>query len=217
MLNIKLQNLPPYGKLFVGLITALMLCVCLWAVFIYYVSNGIVDENTAPDYWQTNGDNAYKEQVFQDAEEVVEDTLSEPAPDWDSDFTDESVKVQNPESLAQKFMASDEEHQAFLKWKRHLRHNVGLAHTHINGQTLLFFVLGFIFLFTSAKPKIKKTVFWIFGVAILCHAIGLSGQGFHWFFDDILILSGLALLVVMPYMSLLIFVDLSKKPESTSE
>ncbi len=95
------------------------------------------------------------------------------------------------------------------------RENVGLAHTHINGQTLLFFAIGLVFLFTSRPVKIKKIVYWIFGVSVLTHAIGLSGEGYHWFFDDILALSGVAMTVVMAYMALMIFVDLAKKPRTT--
>src|SRR3989304_5576519 len=42
-----------------------------------------------------------------------------------------------------------------------LRHNLGLAHTHINGQTLLFLAIGLVFLFTSVSPGRKKTVYWV--------------------------------------------------------
>ena len=91
-----------------------------------------------------------------------------------------------------------------------LRHNLGLAHTHINGQTLLFFAMGLLFLFTSVKPKIKKTVYWTLGLSVLTHVIGLSGEGYHWIFDDILALSGVVMLVTIVYMALLIFVDLAR-------
>ena len=107
----------------------------------------------------------------------------------------------------------EEEHEG----ESQLRHNIGLAHTHINGQTLLFFVLGFIFLFTSAKDKIKKYVYFIFGTAVVFHTIGLTGHEFYSIFDDLLALSGLILLVIMPYMCLLIIVDLFKLPELNHE
>ncbi len=92
--------------------------------------------------------------------------------------------------------------------ERRLSHNLGLAHTHVNGQTLLFFAMGLIYLFSSATPKNKKTIFIIFGISILVHAIGLTGQHFYSIFDDLLALSGLAILVTMAYMALRIFVDL---------
>ncbi len=168
MLNIKLQNLPPYGKLFVGITTTLMLCVVLWSMIIFYVDQGIMGDNDKPLY-------------MQDKTEQVQ----------------ESLLNNNGESQ--------------------LRHNVGLAHTHINGQTLLYFVIGFIFLFTSTKDKIKKYVYWIFGIAVFTHSIGLTGQGFYSIFDDLLALSGVTLLVVIPYMCLLIIVDLFKLPEGQHE
>ncbi len=168
MLDIKLQNLPSFGKLFVGITTSLMLCVVLWSMLIFYVDQGIMEEDDKPLY-------------LQDKSEQVE--------------------------------KSYEEHQG----ESQLRHNVGLAHTHINGQTLLYFVLGFIFLFTSAKEKIKKYVYWIFGIAVFTHSVGLTGQGFYSIFDDLLSLSGVTLLVIIPYMSLLIIVDLFKLPEGRTE
>ncbi len=58
----------------------------------------------------------------------------------------------------------------------------------------------------------KKILLIVFGSAILLHAVGLSGEGFHWFYDDILALSGLTLLVIIPYICFLIFIDLLKKP-----
>ena len=97
---------------------------------------------------------------------------------------------------------------------KHLRKNLGLAHTHVNGQTLLFFALGSLFIFTSVKHKTKKIVLWTFGISILVHAVGLSGEGFHWFFDDILALSGLVMLLLIAYMCLMIYVDLAKTPSN---
>ncbi len=91
-------------------------------------------------------------------------------------------------------------------------HNVKLAHTHINGQTLLFFAIGFLFLFTSVKPKIKTTVLWVFGLSVFVHAFGLAGQHFHWFYDDILALSGFLILGSIAYMSFVIYVNLLEKP-----
>ena len=91
-------------------------------------------------------------------------------------------------------------------------HNLKLAHTHINGQTLLFFAIGLVFLFTSVKAKIKKTVLWIFGLSIFVHAFGLAGQHFHWFYDDILAISGFLILGSIAYMAFVIYVNLLEKP-----
>ena len=168
MFNYYLKDLPPFGKLFVGLFTALMLFVCLWAVFIFYVENGMYTEDEAiPLYLQQENE-----------------------------------------------AAENNEHE---EGESQLRHNLGLAHTHINGQTLLFFALGLVFLFTSVNSKTKKLALSVFGVAVFVHAVGLSGQHYHWFFDDILAVSGVALLVVIPYICFMIFVDLFKKSSYSHE
>lgn len=218
-----LSNLPNVGKLFVGIFTTLMLLVCLWAVFIFYVDKGIIDEDSVPLYLTKTmtGPPAQAEaDLRQDIEEVVSDSESVLAPIWDSTFAGEEA-VADSATVAHEFEIADEQAAAEEKQveteseygshHEHLRRNVGLAHTHINGQTLLFFTLGLVFLFSSATAKIKKIVFWVFGATILLHAVGLSGEGFGSFFDDILAVSGVAILVVIAYMALMIYVDLGRK------
>jgi hypothetical protein len=163
MFDTRLHQLPGFAKLFVGIITTLMLLVCLWAVFIYYVEEGMVGDQDKPLYLQ-----------------------------------DKSKQAQHQEDADD----SDTHEQ--------LEENIGLAHTHINGQTLLMFALGLIFLFTSQPSKRKKWTLSVFGVAIVLHAIGLSGRGFYWLFDDILAASGFTILAVMSYISFTIYADLFK-------
>ncbi|HEX2897571.1 MAG TPA: hypothetical protein VHP63_05930 [candidate division Zixibacteria bacterium] len=95
---------------------------------------------------------------------------------------------------------------------RRLKRNVKLAHTHINGQTLLFFSMGLIFLFTSAKPKTKRIVYWIFAVSVVVHNIGLTGENFHPLYEDMLIVSGILILASITYMAFIVYADLLKKP-----
>jgi len=161
MFGIRLHELPGFAKLFVGIITTLMLLVCLWAVFIYYVDEGMVGADDKPLYLQDRSEQMEHEADEGDTHERLEE-------------------------------------------------NVGLAHTHINGQTLLMFALGLIFLFTSQPSGRKKWTLSVFGGAILLHAIGLSGRGFYWLFDDILAASGFSILTVMAYMSFAIYADLLK-------
>lgn len=243
MFGFYLKDLPSYGKLFVGLVTALMLGVCLWSVIIFYVDKGLIDESTEMPYLQKQEVDTddlpkeklpSKEEVEDAVEQLSEDSLAVLAPIWDSTLAGEPVKVDSS-TMAQFFPArdsqlagltnernllnnnDDEVQNSMPPYYDHLRENVGLAHTHINGQTLLFFVLGLIFLFSSAKPKIKRIALWVFGIAVLTHAIGLTGQGFHWVFDDLLALSGVGLLVIIPYICFLIFVDLLKKGNQHAE
>jgi len=46
----RISQWSPTAKLFVGLFTTLMLAVCLWAVWIYTVERGEVDESNLPPY-----------------------------------------------------------------------------------------------------------------------------------------------------------------------
>ncbi|NOY87828.1 MAG: hypothetical protein GXO93_00370 [FCB group bacterium] len=222
MFNIHLQDLPPFAKLFVGIFTALILCVSLWAVLIFYVEEGIVNQNHLPAYLTSSAEL----QRQKDIEEITADSQSVVAPIWDSTLEGEEEKVDTV-TMEQKFRSSDSEQEANavdtisqVESKkdriRHLRKNVGLAHTHINGQTLLFFAIGLVFLFTSVKPKVKKVVYWVFGIAVLLNSIGLSGKGFYSVFNAVSSVSEVVILVVIVYMAFLIFVDLSRKGSMAS-
>jgi len=171
---IKISNLPPYAKLFVGLFTTLMLCVCAWTILILYVQEGMISEAEVPAY--------------------VTEPYGEAEPTDSSDDESENSVAENGLSPNQ------------------FEHNVKLAHTHINGQTLLFFAIGLVFLFTSVKAKIKKTVLWVFAVSVFVHSFGLAGQHFHWFYDDILAISGFLILGSIAYMSFVIYINLLEKP-----
>ncbi len=173
--NIKLSNLACYAKLYVGLFTTLMLCICGWAVLILYVEKGMVSESQVPSY------------------------VKQPYGSVDSSKVLEKKPEQRPE-------------QAPPSFERRLKHNVKLAHTHINGQTLLFFAMGLVFLFTSAKPKIKKIVYCVFAVSVVVHNIGLTGDNFHWLFEEMVAVSGVLILVCIAYMAIVIYADLLTKP-----
>ncbi|MBD3403255.1 hypothetical protein GF420_10205 [candidate division GN15 bacterium] len=218
-----IARLPRIGKLFVAIFTTLMLLICLWAVFIFYVDKGIIDEDSVPMYLSRTmsgnlaGD---EEQRREDIEAIEDDSASVLAPIWDSALAGREATADSA-TMATRFREADERlteeaieygpGAEYANYHEHLRRNVGLAHTHINGQTLLYFAFGLVFLFSSANARIKRTVLWVFGVSIVLHAIGLSGEGFGWFFDDILAVSGVAILVVIAYMALLIYVDLGRK------
>ena len=167
--TIQLRRMSGPARLFVGLVTTLMLLVVLWAAWLYTVEKGKVDPTALPDYLSEQQRQALQKNT---GNRPTADTRQAAAPD--------------------------------------LRKNLGLAHVHINGQTLLFFALGAIFLFTSVPARRKKAVFLTFAGAVLVHAVGLSGEGYHWFFDDILALSGVVMLLTMLYMALQIYVDLGR-------
>jgi len=85
----------------------------------------------------------------------------------------------------------------------------------VNGQTLLFFALGAVFLFTSVSRRVKKTALWAFALTIVLHTVGLTGEGYHWVFNDMLAISGVLMLVLIAYMCFMIYVDLGQKRKAT--
>jgi hypothetical protein len=180
----QLRNLSQTSKLFVALFTALMLCVVFWASWLYMTAKGEVDPEAAAIL-------NHERYGFED------DTL---APVFDSLFTAMDNIYGNDEAIDMR--QSDEVSQ--------LRYNLGLAHTHINGQTLLFFAFGLIFLGTSIAESRKRLVLILFAAAVLIHNIGLSWMGFSSLFDDILAISGVMILLAILYMALVIFMDLMK-------
>lgn len=215
-----LRNLPPYGKLFVGIFTSLMLLVCLWAVWIFYEARGKVGEGDVPLYMKNQSivtdSAALHEELQKDIEEIASDSEAVQAPVWDSIEAGEDYPLDSAEVTRIALMALAQQKEIDEANKLHeetdFRHNLGLAHTHVNGQTLLFFAIGFLFLFTSASPKTKKVTLWLFALCIVAHTAGLTGQGYSWVWDDLLAISGVLMLGVIAYMAFLIFVDLGKKP-----
>jgi hypothetical protein len=225
---VKIRAFPPVAKLFVALFTTLMLAVCLWAVWIYTVDKGEVDQNNLPAYMSTDaGDDLTPDEEI---EAIAADSDAALAPIWDAEHAGEeerldSVDIDSMEELVEVEESGDADMadvtddtpaeevvpEDFSASESLLRHNLGLAHVHVNGQTLLFFALGALFLFTSVTARIKKTVLWTFGITILVHAVGLSGAGFYAIFDDMVALSGVVMLALIAYMCLMIYVDLGRK------
>lgn len=224
-----LRDLPPQAKLFVGLFTALMLCVCLWAIGMLYESQGKPDNAHLPAYLQSATTDTVMirdvpPDVQKDIHEIWEDSAAVLAPQWDSQSAGRTQKLDSATiaRIAHRSLHENDEQNISGRAadqdernERRFRRNLGLAHTHVNGQTLLFFAIGLVFLFSSASAKTKRILFWVFGVAVFFHAIGLTKRHTHWVFDDMLAVSGVAILVSICYMALIIFMDLARKPRAT--
>ena len=206
MNNMSLSALPPIVKLMVGLVTALMVCVTLWVAFIYYVDKGMVTEEEAVPLY-----------LKEEAREILEeDPEAVHQPIWDSTQMGEEEQLDTAalaKRLHEYWMKQERDADQIEPWRKQLRRNVGLAHTHINGQTLLFFVMSLFFVFSSATVRTRKVGLWLFAVSILTHAIGLSGETFHWLFDDLLVISGLMILASMLFMAYWIFISLGRTPK----
>ncbi len=214
----RLSNLPHHAKWFVGIVTALMLCVCLWAMWIFYERKGrVTAETVLPAYLQkADREQAVKlpPDVQNDVAEIQANSNSVVAPQWDSQTAGKERPIDSATIAKIETKAVNPDDDNDWQEEKRFSHNLGLAHTHINGQTLLFFAMGLLYLFSSATPKNKKIIFIIFGISILVHGIGLTGQHFYEIFDDLLALSGVAILVLMAYMAFRIFVDLGHGPKA---
>ncbi len=201
----QLRNLPPYAKTFVGIFTALMLCVCIWAAWIYTARYGTVDTDNLPAYLQKNDLKADIEELKTDSEAVM-------APVWGDSTAGAERPIDSTTIEAIKKKATKDARKSGTDPDEDL----GLAHTHINGQTLLFFALGLVFLFSSATPKTKKILYWIFAVLVVTHNLGLSFRSCGGVWGDLLAVSGVGMLLLIAYMSFVIFSDLLKSPVSQS-
>jgi len=220
----RISQLAPIGKLFVALFTTLMLLVCLWAVWIYTERRGQVDQDHLPAYLIDQPE----EQVESEIEGIAADSAAVRAPVWDMehhgeeepfDSTDIDSMMEAAGYEAEDYEpgvdAEDNDDYVTPEGDDHFSHNLGLAHVHVNGQTLLFFALGAVFLFTSVSLKTKKWVLWLFAIMIVLHTIGLTGQGYNSVFDDMLAISGVLMLVIIAFMCLRIYVDLGRKRKVT--
>jgi hypothetical protein len=216
----RLSNLPPYAKLFVAIFTTLMLFVCLWAMWIYYEREGKVDADKIPAYLQKSDTTSVElqglaEQAQEELSEIASDTLAVRAPVWDTQTAGQETKIDSADimRMARQAIAEDREREANNEAREsQLSRNLGLAHVHVNGQTLLLFAIGLVFLFSSATSGTKKVVYCAVGIAILTHAIGLSGEGFSGIFEDLVAISGVVMLALFAYMALRIYVDLGRRP-----
>jgi len=138
----------------VAVFTALMLCVCFWAAALYTVDKGVVDPNHLPAYLQTETDKNLPHHTDTTSEDL--DTVPVLAPVWDSTFKGQDIPLDSISaeslrvvSMAKETVYVDTDHESIL------RENLGLAHTHINGQTLPLFRL-WLYLPVHFRPGVAK-------------------------------------------------------------
>jgi hypothetical protein len=193
-----LTMLPPNGKLFVGMFTALMTAVFLWAGALATIESGIFgndeDEQAAVQ--------AYDYQA--DMETIMADSEAVTAPNWADSGQEEPI---DSNDLADFTPAQPTK----SKWDTFIE-NFKLGHVHLNGHTALYFALGLIFFFSTSSDKTKKLVYIVFGVAILVHAIGLAGMDSCIYGRILVFVGGPPLLASILFMVYRIFKDLRKKP-----
>lgn len=92
--------------------------------------------------------------------------------------------------------------------------NFKLGHTHLNGQSLIYFSLIVLFLMTTASEKSKILWGLLLAFSVVLHTFGLFFMHKD-AFAMILRISGGLLALSVTVMSLYIFVDTIKRPSST--
>lgn len=92
--------------------------------------------------------------------------------------------------------------------------NFKLGHTHLNGQSLVYFSLMLLFLMSTASERSK--IIWgvLFVLSVVLHTFGLFFMHKE-FFGFLLRASGGLLSLVITVMSIQIFVDSIKKPANS--
>lgn len=207
MINgLRLAGLPGYARLFVALFTALVLCVVLWAGWLF-VAEGGQEGRDGYRAETTEGDEA---EIADDIDEIESDSAAVRAPIWDTEYAGEDQPFDSSELHAVlEFAAWPEAGESDEGSENAVIDDVRLAHARAGRLTLLFFGIGLVYLFSSAGAGTKKVVYWVFGLSIPVYAAGLSARQVHWIFDAALVVSGAVILVVILYMAVRIFRDLA--------
>lgn len=78
-------------------------------------------------------------------------------------------------------------------------------------QAILLAAFPLIFLLTAAKMKLKRLVVWLFGIVVFIHVSGLSLRGHCDLVDNIIVFNGIALLLLVGYMSYEIYIRFVRK------
>lgn len=189
-MDVRISGLPPYGKTFVGLFCILVLVVLVWMTMLGFLHAGL----NGYHYEDCLTDNTLKMEAMLATQKATVD------PPWN----DSGEVTENDSPL----MPRDSGHLS--NW--HIfRNNLEWAIGHAGIQTLLFFALGLIFMFTAYSDKAKKRMYWTGFILITVHVIALSGCGFCLPANILVYTSGPLLLIVFAIMTIMILVNLKKK------
>lgn len=189
-MDFRIHELPPYGKTFVGLFCILVLIVLVWMTMLGLLHAGLIGYH----YEDCPTTNTLKMEAMLATQEATVDPL------WD----DSGEVLVNNDPLFQ-------EKAGHLSNWHIFRDNLEWAIEHAGTQTLLFFALGLVFMFTTYSDKAKKRMYWIGFILIALHVIALSGCGFCLPANILVYTSGPLLLLVFAIMSIMVLANLKKK------
>ncbi len=229
MLNdFNLSKLPGYGKLFVALYTLLVILVVIWMTILGAMEAGIIgdmgpydDEMELAGEYEPYDDNEDEEAAAaEDYDELlIEDSAVTP-PQWGDSGEQEDIAMADTEMFAgpEEEEEYEEEYEGYVEdeditfWL-HFNENMRAAIEHLSSQAMLFFGLGIFFLFSGYSKGTKKLFFWILGILIGLHLLGISGQGFCWPADLLTYSAGPLILIGFFIMGIMILAGLGQKNE----
>jgi hypothetical protein len=93
----------------------------------------------------------------------------------------------------------------------HFKANMEWSLAHLSTQALLYLAVGLLFMMTTYSHKLKKFFFWLLGILIGLHVLGIAGYGFCWPGNLFTYVPGPIIIVLFFIMSLMILINLGKK------
>ncbi len=189
----RLSQLPPYAKFAVAIYMFLIACVLVIAMILGAYHGGFIgsskskENNDSVEQVTEAGDSEYDDEESGDDSDGIEVIGAE-------GDTKPSNVIQTP-------------------WFQY--DNFKLGHAHINGQSLVFFTVVLLFVFTGASSGSKKLWSLILALSIIIHTLGLFYQHKPPF-DIILRVSGTLFAVATAVMGFFIIKDIAKKSDTES-
>ena len=196
--DLNLAKLPPYGRTFVALFVVLVMIIIIWMVIVGFMEAGLIGAREVPITYE-------EYDISSDIRTIMDDEQAVTVPNW----ADSGKQVPIKESDLKKFKGVDP--QKALPFTAKFKENVKMALEHISSQALLFFALGVVFMLTTYSSKTKRFFYWLLGILLILHVLGLSGHGFCWPANMLMWVCGPLILIGFFIMAVMVLVDMRGK------
>jgi len=198
--NFRLNQLPPVGRLFVGMFAVLAMVIMIWMALSGLMNAGIIGAAVPIDEAIEAVDEA---EVEAEIESIMADDEAVTAPDWTDSGQQEAITPED-EEIFEEYAEEDSFWADFYENTTH-------ATEHAVSFGFLFFALGALFVFTGVSAGIKKLFLWLTGILIFLDIIGRSGMGFCWPANFLVYFCGPIILVLFFIMAIIVLRSLGQK------
>ena len=197
-----LSKWPSYGKTFVAVFALLIIGIVLWMFILGAMESKMFCSGPTYDEYGVVPEKEAMEPLFEESELVT-------PPDW----TDSGEQKVITKGDADDFRNLDDygELEPNVSFWNQFSANMGWSIEHFASESMLFFAVGFLFLFTGYSTKTKRFLIVWTGVLIVLHAFGTAGFGFCWPSDFLMYGIGPLLLLTLLLMAVMILKDLGRK------